>query len=111
MGGALLLEYKPKELWIFAYGSLIWNPEFEFKESRGATAGGWHRSFCLKLRRWRGTRELPALMLALDRGGSCKAAAEPRPAGGRTRAGTGFLPTDFKSVAHDSTSLFLLYSV
>ncbi|MEP7173026.1 MAG: gamma-glutamylcyclotransferase [Aestuariivirga sp.] len=68
----LLSEYKPEELWVFAYGSLIWNPEFEFLESRSATANGWHRSFCLKLTRWRGTRELPALMLALDRGGSCK---------------------------------------
>jgi cation transport protein ChaC len=67
----LLLEYSPEELWVFAYCSLIWNPEFDFLESRGATAYGWHRSFCLKLTRWRGTRELPALMLALDRGGSC----------------------------------------
>ena len=67
----LLSEYKPEELWIFDYGSLIWNPEFKFLESRSATACGWHRSFCLKLTRWRGTRDLPALMLALDRGGSC----------------------------------------
>ena len=77
---ALLSEYTPGELWIFAYGSLIWNPEFESLESRGATAGGWHRSFCLKLTRWRGTRELPALMLALDRGGSCKGVAYRLPA-------------------------------
>ncbi|MGH8602933.1 MAG: gamma-glutamylcyclotransferase [Gammaproteobacteria bacterium] len=76
----LLLEYKPEELWVFAYGSLIWSPEFEFLESRSATAYGWHRSFCLKLTRWRGTRELPALMLALDRGGSCKGLAYRLPA-------------------------------
>jgi glutathione-specific gamma-glutamylcyclotransferase len=68
----LLSAYKPEELWIFAYGSLIWNPEFKFLERRSATAHGWHRSFCLRLTRWRGTRELPALMLALDRGGGCK---------------------------------------
>jgi cation transport protein ChaC len=77
---ALLFEYKPQELWIFAYGSLIWNPEFDFLESRSATAFGWHRSFCLKLTRWRGTRELPALMLALDRGGSCNGLAYRLPA-------------------------------
>ncbi|WP_223519623.1 gamma-glutamylcyclotransferase [Pseudomonas sp. GL-B-19] len=77
---ALLREYKPEDLWVFAYGSLIWNPEFEFLESRGATAYGWHRSFCLKLTRWRGTRELPALMLALDRGGSCNGLAYRLPA-------------------------------
>jgi cation transport protein ChaC len=67
----LLSEYIPDTLWVFAYGSLIWNPEFEFDEVVQATAHGWHRSFCLKLTRWRGTRELPALMLALDRGGTC----------------------------------------
>lgn len=72
---ALLSDHKPEDLWVFAYGSLIWNPEFEFLEKRIATANGWHRSFCLKLTRWRGTRELPTLMLALDRGGSCKGIA------------------------------------
>lgn len=72
---ALLSEYTPEVLWVFAYGSLIWNPEFEFLEARRATATGWHRSFCLRLTRWRGTRELPALMLALDRGGSCNGMA------------------------------------
>ncbi|MCB1516813.1 MAG: gamma-glutamylcyclotransferase [Hyphomicrobiaceae bacterium] len=58
--------------WLFAYGSLIWNPEIDTLAYRPARALGWHRSFCLKLTRWRGTRERPALMLALDRGGSCK---------------------------------------
>lgn len=72
---ALLSEYTPKELWVFAYGSLIWDPEFDYLEKRSATAYGWHRSFCLKLTRWRGTRELPALMMALDRGGSCNGLA------------------------------------
>jgi glutathione-specific gamma-glutamylcyclotransferase len=68
----LLEQHLPEDLWVFAYGSLIWNPEFEFEEMRTATARGWHRSFCLKLTRWRGTRQLPGLMLALDHGGSCK---------------------------------------
>ncbi len=75
MADALLDDYRPDELWVFAYGSLIWNPEFDFLESCRATAFGWHRSFCLKLTRWRGTREFPALMLALDRGGSCQGVA------------------------------------
>jgi len=68
---AMLQQHSPEVLWVFAYGSLIWNPEFEFIEQRRAVARGWHRSFCLKLTRWRGTRETPALMLALDRGGTC----------------------------------------
>lgn len=80
MAQDLLGQYAPQDLWVFAYGSLIWNPEFEFEERRSATAFGWHRSFCLTLTRWRGTRELPALMLALDRGGSCQGVAYRLPA-------------------------------
>jgi|GEM_PF-5094147 len=34
------------QIWIFAYGSLIWNPEFDFVEERLGTARGWRRSFC-----------------------------------------------------------------
>jgi glutathione-specific gamma-glutamylcyclotransferase len=71
------------DLWLFAYGSLIWNPEHDFVEQRHATAAGWHRSFCLKLTRWRGTREVPALMMALDRGGSCIGIAYRLPAENR----------------------------
>ncbi|MCO5072189.1 MAG: gamma-glutamylcyclotransferase [Rhizobiaceae bacterium] len=71
MADAVLAEHDPEHLWVFAYGSLIWNPEFEPVEQCRAVAAGWHRSFCLKLTRWRGTRELPALMLALDHGGTC----------------------------------------
>ena len=71
MADRLLEGHDFGDLWVFAYGSLIWNPEFEFAEKRRAVAKGWHRSFCLKLTRWRGTRKLPALMLALDRGGTC----------------------------------------
>lgn len=72
LADALLSVYAPDKLWVFAYGSLIWSPAFDYDEVLQATAHGWHRSFCLQLTRWRGTRELPALMLALDRGGMCK---------------------------------------
>lgn len=71
------------ELWLFAYGSLIWNPGHDFVEHQRATAIGWHRSFCLTLTRWRGTREVPALMMALDRGGSCTGLAYRLPEGDR----------------------------
>jgi glutathione-specific gamma-glutamylcyclotransferase len=56
---------------VFAYGSLIWKPEFEHVKHARATLRGWHRSFCLRIDRWRGTRRQPGLMMALDRGGSC----------------------------------------
>lgn len=59
--------------WVFAYGSLIWNPAFDFIDSHVAVAHGWHRSFCLGWdRRFRGNPEQPGLMLALDRGGQCR---------------------------------------
>ena len=58
-------------LWLFAYGSLMWNPEMLFAERRPALLRGWHRSFCLYSRDYRGTPERPGLVLGLDRGGSC----------------------------------------
>jgi glutathione-specific gamma-glutamylcyclotransferase len=59
------------ELWIFGFGSLLWKPAFSFVEERMATVRGWHRAFCLRVVRWRGTRDRPGLMMALDRGGTC----------------------------------------
>jgi cation transport protein ChaC len=64
-----------QDLWVFGYGSLIWNPAFEFVERRRAVLHGWHRRFCVKLFMGRGTPETPGLMLALDHGGACKGVA------------------------------------
>ena len=58
-------------VWLFAYGSLMWNPEFAFAEARPALLYGYHRRFCLYSRDYRGTPERPGLVLGLDRGGSC----------------------------------------
>jgi glutathione-specific gamma-glutamylcyclotransferase len=62
-------------VWLFAYGSLMWCPDFAFSESRPATLHGWHRRFCLWQYRFRGTRDRPGVMLALDRGGACRGIA------------------------------------
>ena len=62
-------------LWVFAYGSLLWNPEFAFTEQRLGTLRGWHRRFCLLQRRFRGTPENPGFVLGLDRGGICRGVA------------------------------------
>lgn len=67
-----LAEQAAGEMWLFAYGSLLWNPACAVLESRPGLALGWHRAFRLKLTRWRGTKEQPGLMLVLDRGGRCK---------------------------------------
>lgn len=64
-----------QDLWLFGYGSLIWNPAFYYEEKCCALVRGWHRSFCLKLFMGRGTPEKPGLMLALERGGACRGVA------------------------------------
>lgn len=62
-------------LWIFAYGSLMWNPGLLFVAKRVATIYGYHRNFCLWSRINRGTPERPGLVLTLERGGSCRGIA------------------------------------
>lgn len=57
---------------LFAYGSLIWKPEVAHDGEATAIASGWHRSFCFRAPRFRGTIDFPGLMMALDRGGSCR---------------------------------------
>ncbi|MGH8712661.1 MAG: gamma-glutamylcyclotransferase [Casimicrobiaceae bacterium] len=57
--------------WVFAYGSLLWNPLFPFAEARPATLRGKHRVFCLWSLASRGTVKAPGLVLGLDQGGSC----------------------------------------
>jgi len=68
----LLASSDQAGFWVFAYGSLIWKPEFPAVEELVATVNGWHRAFALRVSRWRGTPECPGLMLALDRGGRCR---------------------------------------
>ena len=79
LGHALLRQRSPGPLWVFTYGSLMWKPAFTSLEHRRATAFGWHRAFCLELRRWRGSPQLPGLMLALDHGGRCEGVAHRLP--------------------------------
>ena len=55
-----------RDLWIFAYGSLLWDPGFTPVESVRARLDGWRRSFCMWSHRFRGTAESPGLVLALD---------------------------------------------
>jgi glutathione-specific gamma-glutamylcyclotransferase len=71
-----LARYAPgDEAWVFAYGSLMWNPAIEFVEASPCHVDGWRRSFCFWMPLGRGTPELPGLMLALESGGSCEGIA------------------------------------
>ncbi len=62
-------------VWIFAYGSLLWDPELRGAATEPALLYGYHRSFCLYSYDYRGTATNPGLTLGLDRGGSCRGAA------------------------------------
>jgi cation transport protein ChaC len=66
---------RPGRIWVFAFGSLIWNPAFHFVERRTARIHGFHRRFCLWARAGRGSPERPGLMLSLEPGGSCTGVA------------------------------------
>ncbi len=68
---ALLDTRPPGDVWLFAYGSLIWNPAIDVIERRIARIDGWHRAFCLSTLAGRGTTDNPGLVLGLEEGGTC----------------------------------------
>ncbi len=80
LGHTMAAHPAGEDLWIFGYGSLMWNPVIEHAERRTATIYGFHRAYCIWLLLGRGSPENPGLMLALDRGGSCAGVAYRIPA-------------------------------
>jgi cation transport protein ChaC len=70
-----------EDIWVFAYGSLMWHPGFPHLEVRRGRLYGYHRRFCIYSHVYRGTPERPGLVLGLDRGGSCEGLAFRVPAG------------------------------
>jgi glutathione-specific gamma-glutamylcyclotransferase len=63
------------DVWLFGYGSLVWNPIVHYEERRVARLRGYHRSFCLWSHVNRGSLQKPGLVLGLDSGGSCRGVA------------------------------------
>lgn len=61
----------PGDLWVFAYGSLMWRPDFTVDAMAPARVHGWHRAFCMTSIHYRGTPERPGLVLGLAPGGAC----------------------------------------
>ncbi len=59
------------DLWVFGYGSLMWQPDFPYAERKSARVHGYHRALCILSSRYRGTPEKPGLVMGLCRGGSC----------------------------------------
>lgn len=68
------------DVWLFGYGSLMWNPAFAYAVCQPGAVRGWHRRFCLWMEIGRGTPANPGLMLGLDRGGTCRGVAFRIPA-------------------------------
>ncbi|UWR23115.1 gamma-glutamylcyclotransferase [Sulfitobacter sp. S190] len=64
-------------MWVFGYGSLLWNPGFEVAESVIGKLPSYGRSFCMRSIHHRGTQDQPGLVLALDRqeGKACEGLA------------------------------------
>ena len=65
------LTLPPADLWVFGYGSLIWNPGFDFLHTRRARIYGYHRALCVWSWVHRGSQARPGLVMGLDDGGSC----------------------------------------
>lgn len=75
------VDISKEGLWVFGYGSLLWNPAFYYIKSEPGRLYGYRRHFCLHMSTGRGSMEKPGIMLALNAGGSCNGRAfliEPR---------------------------------
>ena len=59
------------DIWVFGYGSLMWRPGFEYEEAQMATLDGYHRDLCVLSYVFRGTPEVPGLVMGLNPDGHC----------------------------------------
>lgn len=69
MQSTLISRVIEEPVWVFAYGSLMWNPLITIEEMQRAQLKGWQRRFCIRLTSGRATPEHPGRMLSLDAGG------------------------------------------
>ncbi len=71
------------DLWVFGYGSLMWNPGFPYEEAQRAVLTGHHRALCIYSTEYRGTPDRPGLVFGLDQGGACQGVVFQVPAPSR----------------------------
>ncbi|MCX7383167.1 MAG: gamma-glutamylcyclotransferase [Alphaproteobacteria bacterium] len=77
---AALAGWLDSDLWVFAYGAVMWDPGFHAVEIRRARVPGWQRRFNLLVPFGRGTPEQPCLQGGLTEGGACDGLAFRIPA-------------------------------
>ena len=63
------------DIWVFAYGSLMWRPNFPYLDCQPVLLYGYHRALCIHSIRYRGTPDCTGLVVGLDHGGSCRGRA------------------------------------
>jgi glutathione-specific gamma-glutamylcyclotransferase len=116
----ILAGRRDTELWVFGYGSLMWDPAFRFEEVRRARVTGYARRFILKdIYGGRGTVDAPGLMVALDKGPGCDGLAfrisgenieeETEALWRRERIGPAYTPVFVEAVAADSRMMALTF--
>jgi glutathione-specific gamma-glutamylcyclotransferase len=118
---ATMAKAPPGDIWLFAYGSLIWNPLIPVAEERVAMVHGLHRSFCIWSELGRGSPGRPGLVLGLDRGGRCQgvvlrlerhhALAELRMVWRREMVTGAYRPTWIKARTPEGTVIAIAFAV
>lgn len=105
-------EVRGDDLWVFAYGSLIWRPGFDFAERQLATLRDYRRAFCMTSIHYRGTAEVPGLVLSLDAepGGRCDGLAYRIEAGAQAAVLAYLRERELVSYAYDERWLPLRLS-
>ena len=63
------------DVWVFGYGSLMWDPGFPHAETAPALLRGWHRAFSIVSHESWGSADRPGLVAALHPGGACRGLA------------------------------------
>lgn len=117
---AFLAGHRDTELWVFGYGSLMWDPAMRFEEVRRARVPGYARRFILKdVYGGRGTVDAPGLMVALDKGPGCDGLAfriarenieeETEALWRRERIGPAYTPVFVEAVAADRRVMALAF--